>query len=98
MLKFLVGALLVANLGLFVVQRGQPAGHEPARMNNQLNPDRIRLLPASAASVPAPAAAAPEPAPAPAETVASAAPNACIELLSFTAAEATRRMNDPFPA
>jgi hypothetical protein len=90
MLKFLLGALLVANLGLFVVQRGQPAGHEPARMNNQLNPDRIRLLPASAASVPAPAAAAPEPAPAPAETVASAAPNACIELLSFTAAEATR--------
>lgn len=93
MLKFLLGALLVANLGLFVVQRGQPAGHEPARMNNQLNPERIRLLPASAAN-PAPAAAAsepvPAPAPAPAEPVAGAAPSACIELLSFSAAEAVR--------
>jgi hypothetical protein len=82
MLKFVVGALLLANLALFATQRGQPAGHEPARMNNQLYPERVRLLPASAASVAAPPAAAPEPA--------ATAQLACIELLSFTPAEAAR--------
>lgn len=94
MLKFVLGALLVANLALFAVQRGQPAGHEPARMNNQLYPERIRLLPASAGSVPAPAPipVAPEPpAPAvPAATAAAPAQLACIELLSFSPAEAAR--------
>jgi hypothetical protein len=92
MLKFVIGALLVANLALFVAQRGQPAGHEPARMNNQLYPERIRLLPAAAPGVAAPAAVpapAPEPA-APAEAAAPAAQLACIELLSFTPAEAAR--------
>ena len=53
MLKFVFGALLVANLAMFVIERGEPAGHEPARMKNQLHPDRIRLLPATA-SAPAP--------------------------------------------
>ena len=94
MLKFVLGALLVANLVLFVAQRGQSTGHEPARMNNQLYPERIRLLPASAGSVPAPAPVpvAPEPpAPAvPAATAAALAQLACIELLSFTPAEAAR--------
>lgn len=96
MLKFVLGALLVANLAVFVAGRGQPAGHEPARMNNQLSPDRIQLLPASAASAPAPAAApAPAetptaPVPAPPDTASAAAPAACVELLSFTAAEAAR--------
>lgn len=96
MLKFVIGALLVANLVLFVAQRGQPAGHEPARMSNQLYPERIRLLPALAASVAAPA---PDPATAPAAAAAEpaaplaaapAAQPACIELLSFTPAEAAR--------
>jgi len=96
MLKFVIGALLVANLALFATQRGQPAGHEPARMNNQLHPERVRLLPASAASpapapAPVPAAGAPEPAaPADAAAAAAPAPLACIELLSFTPAEAQR--------
>ena len=98
MLKFVCGALLVANLAMFVIERGEPAGHEPARMKNQLHPDRIRLLPATA-SPPAPAADAPAaaapPAAAPAAaTVAAAgaagAAGACIELASFTAAEAGR--------
>lgn len=91
MLKFVLGALLAANLAMFAVQRGQPAGHEPARMNNQLYPERIRLLPASALSVAAPALApaAPEPG-APAEAAAAPAQLACIELLSFTPAEAAR--------
>jgi hypothetical protein len=93
MLKFVIGALLVANLALFMAQHGQPAGHEPARMNNQLYPERIRLQSASAASaaatVPATAPAAPAPA-APAEAAAPVAQLACIELLSFTQAEAAR--------
>lgn len=88
MLKFLFGTLLVANLVMFVVQSGEPAGHEPARMNNQLHPDRIRLLPATAASPP-PAAPALETSAAPPATVATASA-ACIELVSFTAAEASR--------
>ncbi|MFS0755617.1 SPOR domain-containing protein [Noviherbaspirillum sp. 1P10PC] len=98
MLKFVCGALLVANLAMFVIERGEPAGHEPARMKNQLHPDRIRLLPATA-SPPAPAADAPaagvSPAAAPAAATAGAAgatgpAGACIELASFTAAEAGR--------
>lgn len=93
MLKFVAGALLVANLALFGVQLGQPGGHEPARMNNQLYPERIRLLPATAdrPPAPAPASVAPETAPV-ADAVAAAAPVqlACLELLSFTPAEATR--------
>lgn len=100
MLKFVAGALLVANLALFAVQLGQPGGHEPARMNNQLYPERIRLLPATADSPPAPAPAAAPAATAPetaqvADADAAAAPAqlACIELLSFTPAEATRFEN-----
>jgi hypothetical protein len=92
MLKFVFGALLVANLAMFVIERGEPAGHEPARMKNQLNPDRIRLLPATA-TAPAPASDAPAaPAPPAAVTAAAtgAAAGACIELVSFTAAEAGR--------
>lgn len=98
MLKFVLGALLVANLAMFVIERGEPAGHEPARMKNQLHPDRIRLLPATA-SAPAPAADAPAAPAAPVSPVAAtAAPatptvavaGACIELASFTAAEAGR--------
>jgi hypothetical protein len=78
-----------------VVQRGQPAGHEPARLNNQLNPDKIRLLPASAsasASAPAPAATTSQPAteaPPPAAAAATTQ-TACLELGAFTAAEAAR--------
>ncbi|MET0964347.1 MAG: SPOR domain-containing protein, partial [Noviherbaspirillum sp.] len=88
MLKFLVGGLLAANVAMFAVQLGQPAGHEPARMNNQLHPERIRLLPESAAGMPAAAPAVA--APAPPEAQAGAAPLACIELFSFSAAEAAR--------
>nr|WP_314628870.1 SPOR domain-containing protein [uncultured Noviherbaspirillum sp.] len=97
MLKFVLGALLLANLALFAAQRGQPSGHEPARMNNQLYPERIRLLPASAASVappvPEPAPAVPATEPAPAAAAAPPVQLACIELLSFTQGEAARFEN-----
>ena len=93
MLKFVLGALLAANLAMFVIERGEPAGHEPARMKNQFNPDRIRLLPATAASAPATVAEAPAAAAPPSGAAAPAAASpagACIELASFTAAEAGR--------
>ena len=90
MLKFLVGALLLANLVLFMVQHGQPAGHEPARLNNQLNPDKIRLLPASAPAAPVAAAPAAEKAAVPAVAAPVPTQASCIELGTFTAAEAAR--------
>jgi hypothetical protein len=87
MLKFVFGALLVANLAMFVIERGEPAGHEPARMKNQLNPDRIRLLPASAST---PAAVSDAPATPTPMSATTATAGACLELVSFTAAEAGR--------
>ena len=90
MLKFVLGALLVANLALFVAQRGQPSGHEPARMNNQLYPERISLLPATASVAPVPAPVPAPPAPEPPAAAASTAQLACVELLSFTPGEAAR--------
>jgi hypothetical protein len=64
MLKFFFWILLLANAVLFAYREGYldtlvPSGREPARMNRQLNADRIRLvpMPEPAASV-APAAPA----------------------------------------
>jgi hypothetical protein len=71
-------------------------------MKNQLHPDRIRLLPATAsapAPAPAPASDAPSPPVPPAApatpsggaaAATAAAAGACLELASFTAAEAGR--------
>lgn len=81
MLKFLFGALLFANLAVLLASHGTPGGHEPARLSNQLNADRIRLLPLAAAQ-PAASSGAAEPG-------AAAAP-ACLEVGDFTAAEAGR--------
>lgn len=65
--KILFGALVLANVLLFALGRGAPSGHEPARLDRQLNANRIQLMPASAAAPPAepaqPAAAAPAAAP-----------------------------------
>jgi len=60
MLKFFFWILLFANAGLLAYQQGAldallPNGHEPARLANQLNADKIHLIP--------PPAAKPEPAP-----------------------------------
>jgi hypothetical protein len=64
--KILFGALVLANLLVFALGRGVPSGHEPARLDRQLNANRIQLMPASAAAPPAepaqPVAAAPAPA------------------------------------
>lgn len=52
MLKFFFWILLLANAGLLAYQQGMlaallPSGHEPARIGNQLNADKIRLIPPS---------------------------------------------------
>lgn len=81
MLKFFFWILVLANAGLFAYQQGYfdafvSSGHEPARMKDQLNADKIKLIPAPP---PAPVAApapvpAPAPAPVPAEPAAASEP------------------------
>jgi hypothetical protein len=50
MLKFFFWLLLLANGGLFAYQRGAfdifvSSGHEPARMSNQMNADKVKVVP-----------------------------------------------------
>lgn len=72
MLKFFFWILLLANAGLFAYQQGHldallPSGREPARVANQLNADKIRLIPSpdvaktADAPVTAPASTPPSP-------------------------------------
>ncbi|NEX61382.1 SPOR domain-containing protein [Noviherbaspirillum galbum] len=75
MLKFFFWLFLLANAALFAYQRGAleaivSSGREPARMGNQLNADKVRILPVSAGAQEAGAA---EPA---ASLVAASAPGA----------------------
>jgi hypothetical protein len=104
MLKFFFWLLLLANAALFAYQRGYlesllPSDHEPTRVANQFNADKIKLIPAPAANDDAPAV--PEPvAPPPAApgsaavpataAVAAAMPPGCTEIGNFTADEAQR--------
>lgn len=104
MLKIIFFLLLLANAGLFAFHQGYleavtPGGHEPERMKNQLHADRIRPI-ATPAPMPEPASPA-SPASAPQESLASAEPaqsqsaqeafdTACLEIGTFTAAEARR--------
>lgn len=65
MLKFFFWILLLGNAGLFAYQQGYfdaffSTGREPARMKDQLNADKVKLIP------PPPAVPVPVPAPAPA--------------------------------
>lgn len=62
MLKFFFWILLLANAGLLAYQQGYfdmlvPGGREPARMNEQLNADKIRLIPPPQPAAPATVAA-----------------------------------------
>ncbi|RJG04879.1 SPOR domain-containing protein [Noviherbaspirillum cavernae] len=64
MLKFFFTILLLANGVLFAYQQGHletlmPSGREPARVSNQLNADKIKLIPPPATGARAPAPAAP---------------------------------------
>ncbi|HYD97458.1 MAG TPA: SPOR domain-containing protein [Noviherbaspirillum sp.] len=82
MLKFLFWILLLGNAGLLAYQQGYfdallPSGREPARMKQQLNADKLRLVPPPDPNQPPPAPPAAEQAPAsPAEPAAPAMPAA----------------------
>lgn len=106
MLRFFFWTLLLANAGLLAYQQGMlesllPSGHEPARIANQLNADKLRLIPPpEAKAVPAPAALPAEAPPAeqvaaaPAETEIPAENEAqvlaCVEVGNFNPDEAGR--------
>lgn len=80
MLKVLFAVLLLANAGLFAWQRGHldglfSSGREPARIANQLNADKVKLVPPQAPPAESAAPAPADPAPAqPAEKAAQPAP------------------------
>ncbi|MYM34273.1 SPOR domain-containing protein [Duganella sp. FT94W] len=89
MLKFIFWSLLAVNAALFAYGRGY-LGHfsgnerEPQRMLNQLNADKLSVIPADQANRAAQAAAA-------ALTEQKAAPvQACVEVASFVLADARR--------
>lgn len=97
MLKFAFWSLLAFNALLLAYSQGLlghagSAEHEPARLKNQLNAGKLRLLPAqppaprpAAAAMPMVAAAAVA-----ADVEPAAAPVACLEIGSFAAAEGRR--------
>lgn len=93
MLKFLFWILLSINAALFAYGRGYLGNfkgneREPARMKNQVNGDKLRLVPAAQAT----AVKTPEPPPALAPEPVAAAPAliACVEVGNLTALEARR--------
>lgn len=88
MLKFIFWFLLCVNAVLFAYGRGYLGNvkgneREPARMKNQVNADKLKL-------VPAPPAASAAPAPAPAPQAAAVALIACTEIGDFAAPDARR--------
>lgn len=98
MLKFFFWILLMANAALFAYQQGAldtllPSGREPARIANQLNADKVKVIPASEAkreTAPPPVA---EPVAAVAEkidTADKAEVLACTEVGNFSPEEAKR--------
>ena len=102
MLKILFLCLLLINGGLLAFQQGYlndlfPSTREPARLKQQLNPDKLKVLPQadSAAAASAPAAASVEKASvekvaAPASAVAATPVAACTEVGSFDEADAKK--------
>ncbi|HEX5341878.1 MAG TPA: SPOR domain-containing protein [Duganella sp.] len=87
MLKFIFWSLLAVNAALFAYGRGYLGHfsgneHEPERLLNQLNADRLAIISAekaNAASVAATTPAAPD-----------VKPEACVEIASFVLADARR--------
>jgi len=95
MLKFFFWILLLGNAGLLAYQQGYfdallSSGREPARMKQQINADKVRVIPAPAAAPEPP----PEPAPEPAAAAVSEAKKpvvlACTEIGNFGPEEAKR--------
>ena len=90
MLKFIFWSLLAVNAALFAYGRGYLGHfsgneHEPERLLNQLNADKLAIIPAdkaNTASVAAATSAAPE-----------TRPEACLEIASFMLSDARRFEN-----
>jgi hypothetical protein len=98
MLKFFFWLLLLANAALFAYHQGYletlvPSGREPGRIGNQLNADKIRVIPApettATASAPAPAAAVAA-ASASAQTAAPQIAITCTEVGNFNRQDAAQ--------
>jgi len=90
-LKFALWSLLALNAVLFAYSQGafgHGEEHEPARLGNQLNGGKLRLVPA-----PLPAAVAPAVDPAPVAAESSAAAIACLEIGTFGTPESRRFEN-----
>lgn len=98
MFKFLFFCLLLANGALFAYHRGYfentlPEGREPARLANQLNADKVKLITASAAAAAVAASAAPTPVPEPDWPIVVKKSNdvvTCAEIGNFEPADAKR--------
>lgn len=91
MLKFIFWSLLLANAGLYAYGQGylghfNSSEHEPGRLKNQLNGDKLAIITPAKAEA---AVAALNTPPAPA-TAAEAKPIACIEIGNFVLADARR--------
>lgn len=92
MLKFIFWSLLAVNAALFAYGRGYLGHfsgneHEPERLLNQLNADKLIIIPAEKANA-ASTAGAVTPA-----AAAAPAPQACLEIGSFVLADARRFEN-----
>lgn len=92
MLKILFGLLFLANAGLIAYQHGyldawSPASREPTRLQQQLHPEQLKLMPAAAAK---PAVAAPEEEKSLARADKISNVMACTELGNFDVAEAKK--------
>ena len=95
MLKFIFWSLLAVNGALFAYGQGY-LGHfsgnerEPARLKNQLNADKLAVIPAAKATAAASASAAAASASASASAKAGPEALACIEIGNFVIGEARR--------
>ncbi len=93
MQKLIVAALLLINLALFAWYRGYlepvwPSGHEPQRLQQQIAPEKIRLLATSPPPTQTPVAVAvAEPS---VKTAVAPAVASCVELGNFNEADAAR--------
>ena len=95
MLKFIFFLLLLANGTLFAFHQGylgalNPSAHEPERIKNQLNADKIKLIALPSAEPAAAPDAATVAAQADARKELAGLKTACVEIGTFTAQEARR--------
>jgi len=94
-LKFIFWSLLAVNAALFAYGRGYLGHfsgneHEPQRLLNQQNADKLTIIPADKANNAAASATAAAAASASASAAAEAKPEACVEINNFALAEARR--------